>query len=90
MPRARVLDRLSASDLFLLMLALLVYVGAIVWVIAAVLVLADGSYPESVWRFLLGIVRWEACLLAYLASLVDHYPPFTLETGPLSPAAPTS
>ena len=27
---------------------------------------------------------------AYLASLVDHYPPFTLETGRLSPPAPSS
>jgi hypothetical protein len=74
----------------IVVLALLVYVGAIVWVVAAVLVLVDGGYPDSLWRFLLGIVRWEACLLAYLASLVDRYPPFTLETGPLSPAAPSS
>jgi hypothetical protein len=42
------------------------------------------------WRFLLGIVRWEACLLAYLASLVDRYPPFSLETGSVSRAAPSS
>ena len=27
---------------------------------------------------------------AYLASLVDRYPPFALETGPLSPARPAS
>jgi hypothetical protein len=73
-----------------IVLALLVCIGAIVWVLAAVLVLVDGRYPDSLWRFLLGIVRWEACLLAYLASLVDRYPPFTLETGPLSPAAPSS
>lgn len=74
----------------IIVLALLVYVGAIVWLVAAVLVLVDGSYPDSLWRFLLGIVRWEASLFSYLASLVDRYPPFTLETGPLSPAAPTS
>jgi hypothetical protein len=74
----------------IIVLALLVLVGAIVWVVAAVLVLVDGSYPYSLWRFLLGIVRWEACLIAYLASLVDRYPPFTLETGPVSPAAPSS
>jgi hypothetical protein len=74
----------------IIVLALLVYVGAIVWAVAAVLVLVDGRYPDSLWRFLLGIVRWEACLLAYLASLVERYPPFTLETGRLSPAAPSS
>ena len=74
----------------IIVLALLVLVGAIVWIVAAVLVLVDGSYPESLWRFLLGIVRWEACPLPYLASLVDHYPPFTLETGPLAPPAASS
>jgi hypothetical protein len=31
---------------------------------------------------LLAIVRWEANMLAYLASLTDRYPPFTLETDP--------
>jgi Domain of unknown function (DUF4389) len=74
----------------LIVLAILTFVGAIVWVIAVVLVLVREKYPESLWRFLLGLVRWEACLLAYLASLVGHYPPFTLETGPVSPAAPSS
>jgi uncharacterized protein DUF4389 len=74
----------------LIVLAILTFVGAIVWVIAVVLVLVDEKYPESMWRFLLGIVRWEACLLAYLASLVDRYPPFALETGSVSRAAPSS
>jgi hypothetical protein len=74
----------------LIVLAILTFVGAIVWVIAVVLVLVNENYPESLWRFLLGLVRWEACLLAYLVSLIDHYPPFALETGSLSPAAPSS
>ena len=73
-----------------IVLAILVFVGAIVWVIAVVGVLVNERYPDSMWRFLLGIVRWEACLFAYLASLVDRYPPFTLETGSTSPAAPSS
>ena len=64
-----------------IVLAILTFVGSIVWVIAVVFVLVDERYPESVWRFLRGLVRWEACLVAYLASLVDRYPPFTLETG---------
>ena len=74
----------------LIAFAILAFVGAIVWVIAAVLVLADEGYPEGLWRFQRGIVRWEACLLAYLASLVDRYPPFELEKGSVSPAAPSS
>jgi uncharacterized protein DUF4389 len=74
----------------LIVFAILAFIGAIVWVIAAVLVVVHERYPDSMWRFLLGIVRWEACLLAYLASLVDRYPPFALATGSLSPAAPSS
>jgi hypothetical protein len=74
----------------LVVLAILALFGAIVWLIAAVSILVSESYPESLWRFLRGIVNWEACLFAYLASLVDRYPPFALETGPVSPAAPSS
>jgi hypothetical protein len=74
----------------LIVLAILAFVGSIVWIVAALLVLVDESYPEGLWRFQLGLVRWEAFLLAYLASLVDRYPPFTLETGSVTPAAPSS
>jgi hypothetical protein len=74
----------------LIVLALLVLVGSIVWLLALVLVLVNERYPESVWRFLCGIVRWEANALAYLASLTDRYPPFTLEGGSVSSTAPTS
>jgi hypothetical protein len=74
----------------LIVLAVLAFVGGIVWLVAVVLVLVNERYPDSLWRFLLGLVRWEAWLLAYLASLVDRYPPFTLETGSVSRAAPSS
>jgi Domain of unknown function (DUF4389) len=74
----------------LIVLAILAFVGAIVWLIAAVLVLVKENYPDSLWRFLLGLVRWEAWLLAYLASLVDRYPPFTLDTDSVAPAASSS
>ena len=74
----------------LIVLAFLGFVGAIVWVVAVVLVLVNERYPESLWRFLHGIVRWEACLFAYLGSLVDRYPPFRLDRGPTSPASQSS
>jgi uncharacterized protein DUF4389 len=74
------LARILRSIPSLLALAVLVIVGAVVWVIAVVLILTTGTYPETLWRFLLGLVRWQARALAYLASLVDHYPPFHLET----------
>lgn len=71
-----------------IVLAILAFVGSIVWVIAAVFVLVKEDYPESLWRFLRGIVRWEAFLVAYLASLIERYPPFTLGSGSVSAAAP--
>jgi len=74
----------------LIVLAILTFVSGIIWVIAAILVLIDENYPEGLWRFQLGLVRWEARLLAYLASLVDRYPPFALETSSVLPAAPSS
>jgi hypothetical protein len=74
----------------LIVLAILGFVGAIVWVIAVVLILINERYPEGFWRFLRALVRWEAWLLAYLASLVDRYPPFRLKTGPATPEMPSS
>jgi hypothetical protein len=74
----------------MIVLAILGLVGAIVWVIAVVLILINERYPESFWRFLRALVRWQAWLLAYLASLVDRYPPFRLKTRPATPEMPSS
>lgn len=74
----------------LIVLAILTFVGTIVWTIAVIFVLVSGNYPESFWRFQLGLVRWMAWVFAYLAALVDSYPPFALETGHASPPAPSS
>jgi hypothetical protein len=63
-------------------LALLMFASAIVWVIAAVWILISETYPESLYGFQRGIVRWTARLLAYLASLVEDYPPFSLDMWP--------
>ncbi len=62
----------------MIVLAILGFAGAVVWVLAAVWVLVAERYPERFWRFLRGLVRWYARLLAYLASLVGDYPPFSL------------
>lgn len=80
------LMRIVAVIPSLIVLAALSFVGAFVWVVGIVSVLVSETYPEGMWRFLLGLVRWEACVLAYLASLVDRYPPFSLQTAPVAPA----
>jgi hypothetical protein len=65
-----------------LVLALIGIASWVVWIIAAISVLISESYPEGLWRFQRGVVRWEARLLGYIASLVEPYPPFSFDTGP--------
>jgi Domain of unknown function (DUF4389) len=65
----------------LIVFAFLMLIGSILWVIAVISVLVNERYPATIWCFFRGLLRWEACVFAYLASLVDRYPPFTLETG---------
>jgi len=70
-------------------LGLLGIVSEILWIIAAVMVLVQENYPDGIYNFQRGIVRWEARLLGYHASLVEQYPPFALdmEAEGTSPAA---
>ncbi|HEY5271887.1 MAG TPA: DUF4386 family protein [Acidimicrobiales bacterium] len=63
----------SALVLFLISL-----ISSIVSLIAAVSILVTEHYPEGLWNFQRAVVRWEARLLGYLASLVETYPPYTL------------
>jgi len=56
--------------------------AGILWIIAAIMVLIQENYPDSIYNFQRGVMRWEARLLVYHASLVDQYPPFALDTGP--------
>jgi hypothetical protein len=65
-------------------LGLLGIVSGIVWLIAAVMILMQENYAEGLYDFQRGVLRWEARLLAYHASLVEQYPPFALDTGPES------
>jgi hypothetical protein len=73
----------------LVALAVLTWIASIVWLIAMVSVFSTGTYPETWWRFLRGVVGWEARAIAYLASLTDQYPPFSLATESVSAVAPS-
>lgn len=67
-------------------LGLLGIVAAILMLIAAVMILIQETYPAGIYDFLRGVMRWQARLFAYMASLVDEYPPFALDTGSEGPA----
>jgi hypothetical protein len=73
--------RLIVSIPSAFVLAILGLVGFVILVIAAVSVLIKETYSEDLYNFQLGIMRWQARLLGYHASLVDQYPPFALDTG---------
>lgn len=86
------LARLVYSLPALLFLAVLGLVSGLVWLVAMVMVLIDRRYPESFYDFQRGVLRFEARLLAYHASLVEEYPPFSLaaEPGEQAEVTPTA
>jgi len=60
-------------------LALLGVAAVFTWIPGAAFILLRGRYPEALYRFHLGVVRWGARLLAYHASITDRYPPFAID-----------
>lgn len=83
-----VLVRIITAIPHAIVLALLSIVAAVLIVIAAIMILVNESYPEGIFNFLRGYLRWQVRLYAYLAGLAQDYPPFALDTGPESPAMP--
>jgi hypothetical protein len=74
------LARLITTIPSALALAILGCVASFLWLIAAGLVLLGGPMPPWILAFQRGMLRWQARLIAYHASLVDEYPPFHFET----------
>jgi hypothetical protein len=57
--------------------------------IAGFAILFTGRYPEGIWRFNLGVLRWSWRVSYYAGSGgigTDHYPPFSLGREPQYPA----
>ena len=57
------------------------------YLIAAISILLSEQYPEPLWNFQYAVISWQAHLLAYLASLVEPYPPYLLDTAAPAPHA---
>lgn len=56
----------------------------IAWVVTAIIgwfaILFTGSYPEGLYDFGAGYLRWAMRVQAYLLLMRDEYPPFRLES----------
>ena len=68
-----------------LVLALLGWVGSLVWLWAALCVLFTERIGDGAFHYLVGLQRWSIRLLAYQASLVNDYPPFSFSDSPPPP-----
>jgi hypothetical protein len=73
--------RLITSIPEALVLALLFCASWIVWVVTAVAVLIWERAPARLQELQLGLLRWLGRVIAYHASLVETYPPWSFDTG---------
>ena len=58
-------------------------------VIAAVMLLVTGRYPEQIYDFVLGLNRWVLRVAGYAGLMTDQYPPFRLDPGGHDPGTLT-
>src|SRR6185436_9940460 len=74
------LARLITSIPSGVVLMLLWCVSSVLWVVAALAVLFRLAMPRSILAFQCGVLRWQARLVAYHASFVAEYPPWSFDT----------
>jgi len=84
----RSLARLVTSIPSALVLCLVCVVSALLCFVAFLSILFAGKVPTSIVEFQTGYLRWQARLVAYHASLVEEYPPFSF--GDRAPKLPTA
>jgi hypothetical protein len=75
------LKRFATSIPSGIVLSLLWFVSGMLWIVAIVTVIFANTVPPAIHAFQRGVLRWQARLVAYHASLVDEYPPFTFDTA---------
>jgi hypothetical protein len=78
-------NRWTVGFRFLLMIpqVVVLFFVLIAWLVTAIIgwfaVLFTGRYPDGLWQFGEGVMRWILRVEAYLLLLRDEYPPFSLQ-----------
>ena len=60
---------------------ILIFLGIAQWVVAFIaqfVVAFKGEYPAGMHEFVTGVLRWQTRVMAFILSVDDRYPPFTL------------
>jgi hypothetical protein len=84
-PREGPRDKLAVGFRIILVIPHLVCVWAlgIAWCLTTLIawfaILFTGRYPEGLYHFAVGVLRWNTRVEAYLLLLHDEYPPFALD-----------
>lgn len=60
----------------LIALEILFFIVYILQIVTWIPVLFGGSYPEGLYNFVSGMMRWSSNCAAYMLGLTDKYPPF--------------
>ncbi len=78
-------DRLTVAVRFILAIPHFIVLAFVMlgWCITTIMawfaIVLTGDYPQGLWDFGVGTLRWMLRLQAYLLLLVDEYPPFSLQ-----------
>jgi hypothetical protein len=59
--------------------------ASVVLIVSWFAVIITGSYPEGMFNYMVGVLRWSTRVQAYVFLMTDAYPPFTLEDDPNYP-----
>lgn len=61
-----------------ILLVFLIFAWWLTAIVAWILILASGEYPQGLYEFGVGVLRWLLRVEAYCLLMVDEYPPFSL------------
>jgi hypothetical protein len=76
--RLTVAFRIFLAIPHLVVLVFLLFAWAVTSFVAWLAILFTGSYPQGLYEFGVGVLRWRLRVESYLLLMVDEYPPFSL------------